>query len=218
MLWVSVSLWAANPVAYAGLGDVIYDGMPKIAQLGDASAVSSHHENISKYLGKCDRAKEEGFALDRGAAGAMDKKAYLELLRSLNNEYEFYVRTANTALDRTIEENDYEAFSQLIKTGLINIDRNSEQIVSFYKMHKNGITLQEVDDYISYRKQLVELEKKEKAQRQKLYDSYRQRRIDQVHARQAAKKEAHRKAVEAEMERKKAEAHRMQEEELKFRN
>jgi hypothetical protein len=218
MLWVSVSLWAANPLAFSGLGNVIYDGMEKVAQLGDAQAVSSHHENIGKYLEKCERAKDEGYALDRRAPGAMDKKAYLELLRSLNNEYEFYVRTANVALNRTIEENNFAAFSELIKTDLIDIDKNSEQIISFYEMHRNGGVLQEIDDYIDFQKQLKELEQKEKAKRQQLYDDYRQRRIDQVHARQKAKKEAHRKAVEEETRRKKEELHRRQEEELKFSN
>lgn len=218
MLWVSASLWAANPVAYSGLGDVIYNGMPKMAQLGDALAVSSHHENIAKYLAKCEHAKEEGFALDRAAAGAMDKKDYLELLRSLHNEYEFYIRTANAALNRTIEENDYEAFSELVETGLIDIEKNSEQIISFYEMHRNGVKLPEIENFIEYRKQLVELEKKEQMERKKLYDSYRQRRIDQVYARQEAKKEAHRRAVEEETRRKKEELHRQQEEELRFSN
>ena len=155
-------------------------------------------------------------ALEKRAHEEAEDRAYLERLRDLNKEYEFYIRTAAKALSHSIEENNYRGFSELIKTGLIDIDKNSEQILTFYELNKGQGQLVEVEDYIAYREELIEFERKENAKRQEIYENYKQRRIDQVHARQEAKKRAQREAIEAEAERQKAELHKTQEEELKL--
>ena len=220
-LWIALAvltsyLFATNPAIYAGLGDRLYDGMPKMMHLADTRVFANHREHITAFILSCEKAREEGLALEKGVHSEAEQKAYLERLRTLNKEYEFYIRTAAKALNRTIEQNDYKGFSELIKTGLIDIDKNSEQILTFYELNKGMGTLVEIEDYIAYREEIIELERREKEKRQEIYESYKQRRIDQVHARQEAKKRAQREAIDAEAERKKAELHKTQEEELKL--
>ncbi len=211
VLYVTVTM--ANPVIYAGLGDVIYDAMPKMAQLANVGAMAHHRENILQYLKKCEAARERGYALDKEGDDA-SRKAYIETLRALNGQHEFFIRTAHAALNQTIIDNDYQGFSALIKTGAIEIDRDPDQIVGFYELKRGESRLAEIEDYLNYRAALVAHEKEEKAKRQEIYDGYKQRRIDQVRARQEAKKKAQVRAINEETEQRKEALHRQQAEAL----
>lgn len=205
----------ANPKLYSGLGDTIYDAMPKVSELAEVQAVAKHRNNIEAFLTKCSSTKEKGFVLDKGTKDKKETQAYLERLRSLNSEYEFYVHTAEEALSRSIQDNDYGNFAALIRTGLIDIEDNSDRIVGFYELHKKGQPIEEIEDYIAYMKELKSLKAQEKAKRQALYQAYKQRRIDQVNRRYEEKKEARREAIDAETQRIKEEVKRQQAEELR---
>lgn len=204
---------SANPSIYAALGDAIYNTMPRVEQLADVKAMKYHRTNIVEYLQRCREAKEQGYTLQKqGTEEQM--QAYLERLRYLNAEYEFYVRATQSALKRTIDEDDYAAFSELIKTGLIDIDKNSDRILKFYESNRGESRLVEIEDYKAYQQELYELEQRQALKKEELYKSYKQRRIEQVRARQEAKKQAQRKAIDEEAEQKKLELHRTQKTEL----
>lgn len=203
----------ANPAIYAGLGDVIYDAMPKMAQLANVGAMAHHRDNILQYLKKCEAARTAGYAVDKGGDDTA-RKSYLETLRTLNGQYEFFIRTAHAALNQTIIDNDYQGFSALIKTGTIEIDRDPDQIVGFYELKRGESCLPEIEDYLNYQAALKAHEKEEKAKRQEIYDGYKQRRIEQVRARQDAKKKAQVRAINEETEQRKEALHREQAEGL----
>jgi hypothetical protein len=214
-LLLATCLMGANPKLYSGLGDTIYDAMPKLSELADVEAVAKHRNNIEAFLGKCRSTKDRGFALDKGAKEKAETQDYLKRLRTLNRDYEFYVHVAEDALNRSMRNNDYRSFAALIQTGLIDFEKDSKRIVGFYKLHKKGKPIEEIEDYIAYQKELRKLKAKEKAKRQALHQAYKQRRIDQVNKRQEAKKEARREAIDAETERIKEEVKRKQAEELR---
>jgi hypothetical protein len=214
-LLLATCLMGANPKLYSGLGDTIYDAMPKMSELSDVEAVAKQRKNIEVFLEKCRFAKERGFALDHKAIDKAEAQAYLDRLRTLNRDYEYFVHVAEAALNRSLRENDYPNFVALIQTGLIDIESDSKRIVGFYKTHKTGKPVEEIEDYIAYQKQLSKLKAKEKAKRRALYQAYKQRRIDQVNSRYEAKKEARRDAIDEKTERIKEEVKRKQAEELR---
>jgi hypothetical protein len=207
-------LLGANPVLYSGLGDPIYDGMPKLFELSEVAAVAEHKERIAAYLTRCRETKAEGFRLDAGAKKKGEIQAYLERLRDLDREYEHFVHIAQVAMQRSIERNDYKNFAALIGTGLIDIETQGDAVVGFYLEHNKQPPVEEIDAYIAYRNEIRALKAQERAKRRARYESYKKRRIEQIRQRQEAKKEAHREAIDAETKRIKEEVKRTQKTEL----
>ncbi len=209
-----VSLYAQNPKVYQKLGDVIYDDMIKISNLADTKAMNSYAQSIDKYLNACMTLKEEGLALDRDGG---DEKVYLNKLRKLANEYDFFLRAAHTSLHQTMAYNDYAAFSELMETGLIDIEKDTDQIIAFYEKHRIQVNeIPEIESYIAYRDEIKKQDANALAERRAIYDRYKQRRVDQINRRQAKKKAAFAKEVEEERARTKEEVYKEQKEELKI--
>ena len=216
MLLVSISLWAENPKIYAVLGDPVYNDIPKIRQLADVKVMVKERYNIIRYLKKAEDTKKLGIALDNDNAGFLNKKDYLVAVRYLDHEHKRYLRLAETAVKNAIQEEDYPSFAQLIESGLIDIEANEEEIFGFYEAYRDDTNISLLDEHLQALQMQESLKQKEKAKRSSGYTSSKQRRLDQIHARQKAAKEARQKAIDEEMERKKMEAHRLQKEELKF--
>lgn len=210
-----VTLYAQNPKVYNSLGDIIYGDMIKISNLADTKGMKSHQKNIDKYLKKCLALQEKGYVLDRKGG---DPKAYLDELRKLAKEYDFFVRAAHASLDKTMADNDYTAFSELIKTGLIDIEKHGGQIIGFYEMHRSDTnTIPEIESYIQYQNELKKQEAEARAKRRAIHTNYKQRRIDQINQRQSKKKAAFAQEVEDERERTKQEVYKEQQEALQFK-
>lgn len=207
-------LMGANPVLYSGLGDMIYDGMPKVSELLELSAVAGHKERMEAYLKRCAETKTRGFALDAGPKPKAEAQAYLDALRSLDSEYVHFVHIAETAMLRSMERNDYRGFAALIGTGLIEIEEHGDAIVGFYFEHGKKPPVEEIDAYIAYRNEMKALKAQEQAKRRARYEAYKKQRIEQIRKRQEAKKEAHRQAVDAEAKRIKEEVKQTQKSEL----
>lgn len=214
ILIIVVQAWAENPKPYASLGDQIYDDMESFSYLVDTGVLEDYRARVQKYLKKCEIIKVQGFALENKKSDPEAGRAYLKRLRALNQEYEFYLNTARQMFDRSMQEKDYDTFSKLIKSGLIDIEPDIDHIIGFYRIYNKGESLEEIEHYIAYRKKARALHAKEAAKRKELYSSYRTERIAQVKKRQAEEKERFRKAVNAETERKKQELHRKQKKEM----
>ena len=211
---MSVAMWAANPKIYAGLGDFIYDDMVNISQLGELDAMGNERVQIQAYLKRCQNVKERGFSLDNNGS-VEEKENYLETLRSLETERKFFVNAANAALERKIQENDFEGYKELLQTGMIDIEKNSDDIINFYALNKSSEnTIVEVEDYLIYRQALKKQEAEETVRRGAIYKSYRQRRLEQINRRQTENKAAEVNRIEAEREQKKEEIYKEQKEEL----
>lgn len=208
---------AENPKIYSGLGDMIYDNMESMSRLSDIKAMAKYNESIDAYLEKCQEVRKNGFDLEKNKPTPVETKAYLNSLRSLEKEHAYYLRMTNAALLQAIHNNDYETYSELIKSGLIDIEKNSDNIIGFYLQNRNeNNSLVEVEDFMKYQEELKKRENQEAARRQSLYRRYRQQRINQIHKRQAQKKAAITKSIEDERERTKLDVYKKQEEELQF--
>lgn len=209
------TLYAETPKLYKNLGDKLYYNMVNISNLADVTLMQQHQENIDNYLHQCLALQEQGLKIDQEGG---DEKGYLKTLRSLAKEYEFFVRMANTTLLQTMTNNDYTGFKELIQTGLIDIDKYGDQIIGFYEIHRRGSeVIPEVESYIRYREELKAQENEAKLRRQEIYQSYKQRRVEQINRRQEEKKAAYMQSLEEERERTKEEVYEEQKQELQIK-
>lgn len=212
IITVTIFVWADTPKLYSSLGDRIYDDMESISRLGDIKVMSKYDESIARYIGNCKMARKHGLALDIESPDPKAVKRYLEELRALDRERTFFIQTSNRLLLKAIEQDDLESYSELIKSGLIDID--SDSVIDYYLRYRSENCLVEVEDLMRYKDELKKREDQEAESRQTLYKSYHQRRIDQIHERQLEKKAAMRVAIDAERESAKRELNRELDEEL----
>ncbi len=214
IITVSISIWADTPKLYSSLGDLIYDNMESISRLADIKVMSKHDESIARYIGNCKMAHKHGLALNIDDPDAKAVKNYLEELRALDKERIAFIQISDRLLSKSIEEDDLESYSELIKSGVTDIERDSDRIIDYYLRYRNENYLVEVEELMLYKDELKDREDQEEVDRQSLYKRYHQGRIDQIHKRQLEKKAAMRIAIDAERESAKRELNRELDEEL----
>ena len=189
--------------------------MPKVSELSDVKAVAEYRSKMEKFVARCAALKKEGFALDKGAKEKAETQVYLDTLRALNQEYEFYQHVADTALEASVRKNDYATFAALIGTGLIDVEARSNLILPFYQKYRTMGPIEEVDAYIDYLNETKALKDQARAKRRAQYEAYKKRRVQQINDRQEAKSEARREAIDEETRMIKEEVKRTQEQELR---
>jgi hypothetical protein len=137
LLLLTSILFADNPKPYAVLGDIIYNDASSVESL--ASIVDeSYEDEIETYLEEVRRTKEMGFSLEKGKS-KIDKKEYLNKLRELSKTHDAFVRVAYSSYKESMKEKNYALFSQLINNGLINTEKEKEEIMDFYYKHSEYI-------------------------------------------------------------------------------
>lgn len=214
MITVAIFVWADTPKIYATLGDLIYDDVESISRLGDIKVMSRYEEPISRYIDDCEVARMHGFVLDVEDPAPEALKSYLLELRALDDKRLFFIRMTGRALLKAIEQDDLKSYSELIKSGVIDIERHSDSVIEYYLHHRHESYLVEIEDLMRFKRELKKDENQESASRQTLYKDYRQRRIDQIHKRQEEKKLVAREAIDSESERTKHELNQELEKEL----
>ena len=127
-----------KPNVYAALGDVIYGNIEKIKRLKDIENFKSFSEKINNYSNEVKKAKEIGFEIESGSK-RVDDIAYLDTLRKLSKEHDYFVRSVKSAYKSSIEKEDSVLFSKMINSGLINTDKHKDEIVSYYLSHSEDI-------------------------------------------------------------------------------
>jgi hypothetical protein len=130
-------LYANNPNVYPTLSSKIYNSLPKIKRLTTYPEFYPLTESIVTYIKDVEETKQMGFAIDSGKSKA--KKEYLHKLRKLSKKYDFFKRSAEELLNRSIENKDYDLFVRIVDSGLIDMKRNKEKILTFYK--ENSISI-----------------------------------------------------------------------------
>lgn len=214
-LLLAVTVWAANPKMYAGVGDPIYDTMEQVKSLVWIESMRKYRQGIGDFLAACQTTKEQGLALEKSHAVESERKGYLQKLRTLTREHDFFVNAARKVFEQTMKTGNYEDFSKLIETGLIDTATNRQEITAFYETHRGTHRIEVLDAYLMEDQALREREMSEKEKRRERYERYKKQRIEQINRRQKAEKASKRREIEAETERQKQEAYRMQEEELR---
>ena len=126
------------PNVYSALGDVIYGNVDKIVKLKELDTFKSFSEKINSYAKKVEKSKAIGFDIESGNKN-IDEVSYLETLRSLSKENDYFVRSVRSAYKSSIKEEDNQLFLQTVNSGLLNTDKKRDQIVEYYLKHSQDI-------------------------------------------------------------------------------
>ena len=126
------------PKPYAALGDVIYSNVYKIEKLKNINGFELFKEDITKYVDEVEVAKEEGYKLEEKQAG-VTKRDYLNSLRKLSKKNDFYLRTIKNGYISSMKTNNYEQFSQIINSELIDVNSSKKIIIDYYYKHEEDI-------------------------------------------------------------------------------
>lgn len=200
--FLSFMLYGANPKPYAALGNLIFDNAIGIEKLQHISQYGISKEKIEAYIEKVKALKEMGFALEAGNA-AVDKKIYLDTLRTLSKENDFFLRDAQRCFNEAVEKQDSIAFEKLIDTGLIDIAKNKEKITEYYYTHQEDLKgSKHLQKYLGDTK--LQKAKEAERNREKMKKQREAEKIRRIREADKRKKEALKKQLEQEVMQKKA--------------
>lgn len=138
MTLLATLLNASYPIVYSALGNTIYENAQSVEKLKDIEAFSTYKEEILEYVKEVQNVKQEGFKIDASQESA-DKKAYLATLRKLSKQNDFFVRNAEARYKISIENENSLLFSQLINSGLIDTQKNKQEIIDYYFKNQEDI-------------------------------------------------------------------------------
>lgn len=156
------SLYSNNPKPYAALGNVIYDNVDKIESLKKLPSYELYKSDIAEYIEEVALAKKEGFSLETGSA-KISKKDYLIKLRKLSKTNDYYLRGIKSNYKSSMDTNNYELFSEIINCGLIDTDKNKDEIIDYYYKHQEDINASGViEDFLNHDAALKALKESQK--------------------------------------------------------
>ena len=206
-------LFSANPKAYATLGNKIYDNVQNIKKLTTIGDYYLYKDEINSYLLKVNTAKQLGFSLDENSAPKVRKK-YLQTLRQLSKDNDYYTRMAQTSLETSIENGDSLLFSKIINSGLIDTKANKKRILDYYFAHVNDVNASGVIQ--SYLDQDEALKRKHDAmQRKRLSKKMREeQKIKRLREQDKARQTALENRLDRAVQKRKREIRKEQKEEL----
>jgi len=135
---LSQDFFALHPKPYSALGDVIYDNVNKIEKLKNINGFEFYKGDIEKYVSKVQKTKDDGYQLEKNQA-RISKREYLNRLRTLSKKNDFYLRTIKNTYLSSMETNNYEQFSQIINSELIDVNSSKGVIIDYYYEHEEDI-------------------------------------------------------------------------------
>jgi len=127
-----------SPDVYSALGNVIYGNIDSIIKLQELDAFKSFSEKINNYAKNVEKSKAIGFDIESGNKN-VDEVVYLETLRTLSKENDYFVRSVRSAYRSSLEKEDNKLFIETVNSGLLNTDKKREQIVEYYLKHSEDI-------------------------------------------------------------------------------
>ena len=126
------------PNVYAALGDVIYTNVENIVKLKELDAFKSFSEKINNYSKNVEKSKAIGFDIESGNKN-IDEATYLETLRTLSKENDYFIRSVNSAYKSSLDKQDNKLFLDTVNSGLIDTEKHRDQIVEYYLKHSKDI-------------------------------------------------------------------------------
>jgi hypothetical protein len=131
-------LFSSNPRPYAALGDVIYNNVAKIEALSYLDAYSLYAKEINAYVSEVKATKVEGIKLEMGEP-SISKKEYLNRLRKLSKTNDYFLRGIRSNYKNSMSTNNFKLFSAVINSGLMDSDKNKNEIIDYYYKHEEDI-------------------------------------------------------------------------------
>ncbi len=126
------------PDVYSALGNVIYENIDNIVKLKEIDIFKTFSVKIDNYSKHVQKSKDIGFSIESGNKN-IDKVAYLENLRVLSKENDYFTRSVKSAYNASIKKQDSRVFIQTVNSGLLDTDKNREEIVEYYLSHSEDI-------------------------------------------------------------------------------
>jgi len=127
-----------SPDVYSALGNVIYGNIDSIIKLQELDAFKSFSEKINNYAKNVEKSKAIGFDIESGNKN-VDEVVYLETLRTLSKENDYFGRSVRSAYRSSMEKENNKLFIETVNSGLLNTDKKREQIVEYYLKHSEDI-------------------------------------------------------------------------------
>lgn len=206
-------LLANNPKPYAVLGDVIYDNVDKIESLEKIDAYGLYKEDIIKYVAEVNKTKSEGFKLE-AKKSALSNKEYLNKLRSLSKTNDFYLRSVKSNYHSSMKNDNYDLFSDVINSGLMNTDECKQEIIDYYYKHKEDINASGVIENFLNKDAALKALKEAQRKKYKTKKMREEEKIKRIRAEDAKAKAALEKKLETDLENKKLKIRQEQKREL----
>ena len=155
-------LYSNNPKPYAALGNVIYDNVQKIDSLQKLKSYDLYKSDIAKYVKEVELAKKEGFEIEASKA-KISKKDYLIKLRHLAKINDNYLRGIRDNYKASMNNNNYNLFSEIINCGLIDTNKDKNEIIDYYYKHQEDINASGViEDFLNDDAKLKALKESQK--------------------------------------------------------
>ena len=213
MVSVAMLFGASNPKVYAQLGDTIYNNVSAIDKLKDMKAFELYHDKMAKYVEDVKQTKLIGYAIENGYS-KVDKMEYLNRLRKLAKQNDFYLRLAQQSYARALENEKSDLFVSLINSGAIDTASRKNEIIDYYYAHKEDINatgvIQNFLDEDAKLRALKEAEYKNRKTKKQLEEE----RLRRIREKDRREQEALEKKLEMELEKKKKELREEQKKEL----
>lgn len=213
LLILTTILSANNPRAFSALGDVIYDNVDKINSLKKLPSYQLYKKDISKYVKDVKMAKEEGFALDMGKK-SVNKKEYLNRLRKLSTQNDYFLRTIYTNYQLSMEENNFGLFSTMINSGLINTQERKNEIIDYYYLHKDDINASGVIENFLEEDARLKALKEAQRKKYKTKKELEREKIERIRANDRKKQQQLENELQRNLEKRKIEIRENQKKEL----
>lgn len=205
-------LMGQNPKVYSALGDVIYDNVEKIEDLKNVSQYKKYNNKISSYVLRVNGTKKIGFKIESGDKN-YDSKEYLQTLRDLSKENDFFLRSVEKNFEKSIEQEDSELFIQMINSGLLNIEENKSEIKKYYLSNSRNINASGVmKTFID--KEITKKQKKKSRIKKLTKKQIQEARIKRIREKDRIKQENIKKSLEEKAMQKKMKIRQMQKKEL----
>lgn len=163
-------LLSDNPKVYSALGDVIYDNVDGINKLKTIEEYSDSSTKIAEYIIEVKQSKKDGFEIEKGNK-KIDKKAYLNSLRTLSKTNDYFIRSAKNNFKSSMEQENSKLFTSLVNSGLVNTERYKSEIVTYYLFHMEDVNASGVIQEILDNDEAL---KKKKMKQKKVYKSKKQ--------------------------------------------
>ena len=194
-------LLAKNPLAYAVLGDIIYNNVDNIEKLKEIDAYKLYEAEITKYVKDVHEAKENGLLVE-SPASVISKKEYLATLRELTKVNDYFTRSANASFVLAMKNENNVLFSQMVNSGLIDTQLHKKEILDYYFEHSEDINpsgviqvyldddakLKEKKEALAKRYKSKVMLEKEKIERIRKNDKLEQERLEQELQKEVKKK------------------------------
>jgi hypothetical protein len=212
-LFFSTLLLAQNPIAFAALGDVIYNNVDNIENLKNIPEYKVYDTKIDNYVKDVKKAKKDGFALVNGSKN-ITKIEYLNELRQLVKTNDFFVRSVESFYGASQKEQNSRLFSQIINSGLLDTNEHKKEIINYYFAHQEDMNTTGVIQ--SYLDADAKLRAKKEAQQRRIKSKKEREaeRIRQIREEDKRQKERIEQKLQQELQKKKEEIREYQKEEL----